>query len=176
MIISLVHMPADGLRFEHQYRAGELETGDFSFEMERPIQVSGRVDRAGPDMRLRGEIKTSISAPCDRCLKQVTINLDSPFDLLYTPEDPGGNQAGEFELQTRDLDFALYQNDEINLDDLVLEQLELSLPSRVLCQAECLGLCSQCGVDLNIEKCNCRQQVDPRWQALADWKDSSEKE
>jgi uncharacterized protein len=176
MIISLVHMPADGLKFEHQYRAGELETGDFSFEMQQPVLVSGRVERAGPDMRLRGQIKASISAPCDRCLKQVTISIDSPFDLLYTPEDPGENKAGEFELQTRDLDFALYSNDEINLDDLVLEQLELSLPSRVLCTQDCLGLCPQCGVDLNVEKCNCRQQVDPRWHALADLKEKAEKE
>jgi uncharacterized protein len=176
MIISLVHMTADGLKFDHQYRAGELETGDFSFEMQQPVLVSGRVERAGPDMRLRGEIKASISAPCDRCLKQVTISIDSPFDLLYTPEDPGENKAGEFELQTRDLDFALYSNDEINLDDLVLEQLELSLPSRVLCNQDCLGLCPQCGIDLNAEKCNCRQQVDPRWQALADLKEKAEKE
>ena len=174
MIISLVHMPADGLRFEHQYRAGELETGDFSFEIHHPVQVSGRVDRVGPDMRLRGGIKASISTTCDRCLKQVTISIDSPFDLLYTPEDTGG--AGEFELQTRDLDFDLYKNDEINLDDLVLEQLELSLPSRILCQQDCLGLCPQCGVDLNAEKCDCQQQIDPRWQALADWKEKSEKE
>jgi DUF177 domain-containing protein len=174
MFISLVRMPADGLRFEHQYQAGELDTRGFDFELQGPVSVTGRVDRAGMDMRLRGEIKASLVAPCDRCLREVPLSLDIPFDLLYAPEDPGANRTGEIELQERDLDFSVYQNDEIDLDELVLEQLELSLPSRVLCREDCQGLCPQCGADLNTEKCNCPENIDPRWQALADLKEEAE--
>jgi uncharacterized protein len=173
MIISLVRMPADGLRFEHQYQAGELDTGGFNFELQAPPLVTGRVDRAGMDMRLRGKIKAVLAAPCDRCLTDVLIPVEIPFDLFYAPEDPGADRVGEIELQTRDLDFAVYQNDEINLDELTLEQLELSLPTRVLCSEDCRGLCSQCGADLNIETCGCQKPIDPRWQALAELKEKS---
>ncbi|MGE0133269.1 MAG: DUF177 domain-containing protein [Blastocatellales bacterium] len=170
MIISLARMPTDGLVFKHQYKAGELDARAYDFELEEPPLVAGRATRAGHDMRLRGEIKASISAPCDRCLNEVAIPVEIPFDLFYAPADPGAGHAGEHELRERDLDFAVYENDQIDLDELILEQLELSLPSRVLCREECLGLCPQCGSDLNVEQCACKPEIDSRWQVLADLK------
>src|SRR5262249_31403744 len=168
-------MPPDGLVFKHLYKEGELDTRGYEFTLEEPPQVQGRATRAGSDVRMRGEIKTGISAPCDRCLKEVMLPIEIPFDLFYTPSDPGAGHTGEHELQERDLDFAVYENEQIDLDELVLEQLELSLPSRVLCREECRGLCPQCGADLNVEQCDCKAPIDPRWQALADLKAESEK-
>jgi len=103
-------------------------------------------------------------------LNEVTIRAEIPFDLFYTPADAARDQGGERELFERDLDFAVYENDQIDLDEMVLEQLELSLPSRVLCREDCRGLCPQCGADLNVEQCQCKPQIDPRWRALADLK------
>ena len=156
MKISLVRMPVDGLRFEHQYQAGELDTRIFDFEVQAPPLVTGRVDRVGMDMRMRGEIKAQIAIACARCLKQVPISIALAFDLLYAPEDPGGSRTGEVELNARELEFSVYERDEIDLDALVLEQLELELPSRALCRADCQGLCPQCGIDLNSEQCSCK--------------------
>lgn len=170
MIISLAQMPPDGIVFKRQYQTGELETREYDFDLKEPPLVEGRAIRAGQDIRLRGEIKAKISATCDRCLNEVTIPVQIPFDLFYAPAEPGGGAAGERELFERDLDFAVYKNDQIDLDELVLEQMELSLPSRVLCREECRGLCPQCGADLNIEKCECKPEIDPRWRALADLK------
>lgn len=170
MIISLARMPPDGLEFKRQYEAGELDTRKYDFELEGPPLVNGRAIRAGQDLRLRGEVKARISAPCDRCLNEVTIPVESTFDLFYAPAVASAGQGGERELFERDLDFAVYENDQINLDELVLEQLELGLPSRVLCREECRGLCPQCGADLNVEQCQCKPEIDPRWRALADIK------
>ncbi len=175
MIISLVRMPPDGLIFKHQYKAAELDTREYDFELEGPPLVDGRATRAGLDMRLRGSIKATISATCDRCLNEVKIPVEIPFDLFYTPADPGAEYSSEHELNERDLDFAVYENDQIDLDGLILEQLELSLPSRVLCREDCRGLCPQCGADLNVEQCECQALIDPRWQALADIKAGMEK-
>jgi uncharacterized protein len=156
MIVSLVRLPVDGLRFEHQYQAGELDTRNFEFEVQEPPLVTGRVDRVGLDMRLRGNINGVLAVPCARCLKPVPIRVDIPFDLLYASEDPGGNRTGEIELHARDLDFSVYERDEIDLNAMVLEQIELDLPSRALCREDCRGLCSQCGIDLNIDQCSCQ--------------------
>src|SRR5262245_10419423 len=174
MIISLVRMPADGLRFHHQYQAGELDLGEREFELQEMPSVTGRVDRVGVDVRVRGKIKANLIAQCDRCLAEVAIPAEPIFDLIYTPSETSGGQIGELELHERDLGLATYENDEINLDDLVLEQIELGLPARLLCREECRGLCPQCGADLNVEQCDCEKQVDPRWQALADLKQEME--
>lgn len=175
MIISLARLPADGLKFEHRYAAGELDLGHYDFELEQPPVVRGRVDQVGAEMRLRGSIEAGLKRPCDRCLKDVSLRVELPFDLFYTADDPGANRTGEIELHERDLDFAVYQNDEIDLDEMVLEQLELSLPTRVLCREDCRGLCPQCGVDWNQESCACTAPIDPRWQALEAMKEKFEK-
>jgi len=174
MIISLVRMPPDGLIFKHQYKAGELDIREYDFELKEPPQVEGRAARAGMDVRLRGAVKATISAHCDRCLNDVNIPVEIPFDLFYAPADPGAGHTGENELHDRDLDFAVFENDQIDLDELVIEQLELSLPSRVLCREDCRGLCPKCGADLNVEQCDCKTGIDPRWQVLADLKAEQE--
>src|SRR5262245_25420914 len=131
MVISLARMPPDGLAFKRQYKVGELDTREYDFDLKEPPLVEGRATRAGQDIRLRGEIKAGIAAPCDRCLNEVTIPVLIPYDLFYAPASAGaesdGGGADERELFERDLDFAVYENDQIDLDELVLEQLELSL-------------------------------------------------
>ena len=56
---------------------------------------------------------------------------------------------------------------------LAREQLELAAPIRVVCSENCLGLCPSCGKDLNAGPCGCdAEPVDPRWEALKDFKKS----
>lgn len=175
MIISLVRLPDEGRRFEHQYELGELELIGDDFALEVPPLVNGRVDRTGVDVRVRGHLKARITAPCDRCLESVALPVDSDFDLYYTRSTEDAPATGEKELQLRDLDFAFIEGEEIDLDELVHEQLALSLPVRVLCREDCRGLCPQCGTNLNLESCDCRPPMDPRWQALADLKNAEAK-
>ena len=43
----------------------------------------------------------------------------------------------------------------------------LSRPIKLLCQPECMGLCSKCGKNLNLGKCDCNyDEIDPRLQKL----------
>lgn len=174
MLISLLRLPVDGLAFNHQYKADELDTSEHEFELATLPLVTGRVNRAGMDVRVRGEIKSALKAQCDRCLNDVPIPIETSFDLIYVPHEIGAGQPGEHEVLDRDLAVATYENEQINIDDLVLEQLELSLPTRVLCREDCQGLCPECGADLNFEQCRCEKPIDPRWQALADLKKSAE--
>ncbi|HLC21226.1 MAG TPA: DUF177 domain-containing protein [Candidatus Methylomirabilis sp.] len=47
------------------------------------------------------------------------------------------------------------------------ENVLLNLPLQPLCRAECRGLCSRCGVNLNETSCQCRvQEPDPRLRPL----------
>ena len=56
----------------------------------------------------------------------------------------------------------------LRLEDVVREQVLLTLPGRTLCKEDCKGLCAQCGQNLNEGSCGCHSEVrDPRWSALA---------
>lgn len=174
MLISLVKLPAEGRRFEHTYAADELDLTGREFAFVAPPTVRGQVNRVGQEMRVKGMVSARLEGACDRCVEPVELPVEQEFDLFYLPEDPLAGTGGETELHGRDLDFSVYQSDEIDLDELVLEQLELALPTRLLCREDCRGLCGQCGANLNEAGCNCEPPVDPRWQALADLKSQAE--
>jgi len=54
----------------------------------------------------------------------------------------------------------------------VSEQIQLAIPGRLLCRPDCRGLCPQCGADRNTEPCRCEERtIDPRWAALAGWRE-----
>jgi len=49
------------------------------------------------------------------------------------------------------------KNELINLTPDVREDILLALPIVAVCSAECRGLCSGCGVNLNRKKCKCKR-------------------
>ncbi len=56
---------------------------------------------------------------------------------------------------------------EIRLDDIVREQIYLSLPMKCLCREDCSGLCPLCGTNLNMKKCEClREKGHPGFSKL----------
>ncbi|HOL80128.1 MAG TPA: DUF177 domain-containing protein, partial [Clostridiales bacterium] len=56
---------------------------------------------------------------------------------------------------------------QLNLDDLLAEDIWLSMPVTILCSDDCKGICPSCGTNLNEETCSCKKAVDPRLEALA---------
>lgn len=175
MIIPLQRLPDDGLRFEHEYSKSDLDLRAHELKLIEPLKVAGTVSRAGHDIRVRGRLGTTIARACDRCLADVSLTIDVPFDLFYEPNEPVTGES-EKELQVKDLEFSVYENDEIDLDQLVVEQLALNVPARMLCRDDCRGLCDQCGIDLNLASCSCEKPIDPRWQALADLRERESNE
>jgi uncharacterized protein len=70
--------------------------------------------------------------------------------------------AGEEEL-----DVEFYSQRTVPLRDLALEQVQLSMPMKPLCDENCLGLCPKCGANRSRQRCNCEVSiVDDRWNAL----------
>ena len=104
--------------------------------------------------------------PCSRCLEPFTFPVDADFDLRYQPHSANTGE-GEREIEEDDLTTAFYENDEIDLGQLMREQFYLSLPMKPLCSDDCHGLCVVCGTNLNRGTCDCKPGwEDPRLAAL----------
>jgi len=89
-----------------------------------------------------------------------------PFDLRYQPHAEH-QRPGEREVEADDMDTAFYENDEIDLGQLMQEQFYLALPMKPLCKDDCKGLCPNCGTNLNKATCDCTTHwEDPRLAAL----------
>ncbi len=93
--------------------------------------------------------------------------LSGDFDLIFRPEEADAD-AGERSITADETEIGYYRESGLLLEDVVREQVLLSLPSRTLCTADCKGLCPRCGQNLNQAKCSCDEaSADPRWNALA---------
>src|SRR3990172_8238519 len=88
------------------------------------------------------------------------INFDLFLNKEYLPKE-----------KDEDIDFETYKGDEIDLGGYLRELIAMSLPIKVLCVQECKGLCPNCGVNLNLEECSCKDNwVDPRFAVLRNLK------
>jgi len=174
MFINVHELELHHLEFDQEFQAGAIELGD-DVRQVRPVHTQGRAElvkenhgggKIVEDIRLVAKLSTGIEMPCARCLDAVRYNLDRNFDLLYRPL---GTDAGHEELSVTDAEAEIgyYSGDGLLLEEVLREQMLLSVPLKALCREQCKGLCPQCGKNLNLETCNCQPHpMDPRWQVL----------
>jgi uncharacterized protein len=161
----------DGLEVHHTYAEGEPELRSEDSRLVGRSALDLQATRDGDKVKLVGSVTATVEYDCDRCLKPFSTALNQSFDLSYLPAVRPASLLEEKELGGDDLSTAFYQDEAIDLDDLVREQIELALPMSRLCDQECRGLCPECGANLNEQECDCFvEQVDPRWAALKELK------
>lgn len=153
-------------RFEQVYQPGALGGHESDFRVIAPATLAFDIHKDKQQFRLTGRVQTLLELPCGRCLEPFEWPVDAEFDLRYQPRTQNTGD-GEREIEEDDLATAFYENDEIDLGQLLLEQFYLSLPMKPLCEDGCKGLCPVCGTNLNRATCGCdRDWKDPRLEAL----------
>ena len=127
----------------------------------RPVSFSGTYMLADETVIVRGIARAVIESPCARCLKPTETEIEAELDEAFI-RDTG-------EEREEDDDQYMYSGHVLELDEAVRTALLLELPSRILCKEDCLGLCDQCGADLNINECSCQKDLTHRnpFSALA---------
>jgi uncharacterized protein len=163
-----------GKPFEHTYRAEEIALDDEQASLTSEVEIEGTARRKRDEVRVGGKIKGEAEVLCDRCLAPSRMPFEIEFDTSFISQADAAARGENVELQTEDLALAAYEDGAIDVDELVREQILLALPTRRLCREECKGLCPKCGAYLNTEQCSCEKgETDPRWSALAGWKDKN---
>lgn len=166
MRIELDKLEGNSSTFAHVYEPGELVLDEEHARLTQPPEVRGRLSREGREIDLRGRISARAEVDCDRCLKAIEMPVETNFDVKYVSSDDY-KAAETAELEEEDLSISVYQDEAIDVDDLVREQVLLALPTRALCGEECKGLCPVCGANMNMQPCECEaKETDPRWGAL----------
>jgi len=165
LVLNLDRIRTAEERFERVYPPEQLPT-DEDFRVAAPVSLAFDIFKDKQQFRLAGAVKTTLELECSRCLEPFTLPVDSTFDLRYQPHAANTGE-GEKEIEEDDLTTAFYENDEIDLGQLMREQFYLALPMKPLCGDDCKGLCPMCGTNLNRGTCDCKTDVeDPRLAAL----------
>lgn len=175
-----------------EFTITELERAPVEFDQVLPvgaIDFGGEVEQVGPlatsgitevlhenwgprevvdDIRLRGRFDGQFQSPCARCVEPVDHALKADFDLIFRP---AGVDASSHEraIHAPDTEIGYYENGSLLLEDVLREQVLLSLPVKTLCKPDCKGLCPRCGQNRNQTACLCEDvPSDPRWEQMAE--------
>jgi DUF177 domain-containing protein len=137
-----------------EYAAGEIDYHGAEFQQRGTLAVRAVAELTGEGIRIRGHLETRLEARCDRCLAPVEFPVRRDFDLSYRPLASIA-RVEEIEVSEDELAVGFYSGEGIALADLLSEQVILSVPMKIVCRAECRGLCPVCGADRNREECHC---------------------
>lgn len=170
MRIELENLEGRKGAFAHVYQPEELNPVDERVRLTGPAEVNGQVRLEGHEVFVEGHVETRAQVECDRCLKPVELPVSIDFALEYisgADYESGSNAA----LSEEEMSVSVFDGAAIDVDEIVKEQILLTLPARTLCRDDCKGICPECGIDRNTGECNCTpNEVDPRWAALKDLK------
>lgn len=112
----------------------DLPEGDV-YDVVSDVKYDLEVNKVSGGALVTGRCCVTISGTCGRCLVPV-----------------------EQEVSASDISFFLdleEAKDEVDISEDIRSELLLELPMILLCDESCLGLCPECGCDLNKEECSC---------------------
>ncbi len=166
VLITPLDLQNEPLIFREEIAAGAIDYAPDTRQV-GTLPVSGKADliveHRGPDeqvddIRVRASYQGEFEVLCARCLDPVNVPLQSDFDLLFRPENADA-EAGERAITEDETEIGYYGKTGLLLEDVVREQVLLSLPGRTLCREDCKGLCAHCGQNLNLASCNCAKSA-----------------
>ena len=136
--------------------------GNYPVVSSDPVWISVQ-NMGNRKLSLKGHSSVTLEIPCARCLEPVKytcgLEFDQELDMRVSDEDRVKNLDEKSYLSGYNLD----------ADQLVCNELSLSLPMKVLCKEDCKGICNRCGANLNYETCGCdTRSLDPRMAVIQD--------
>lgn len=125
---------------------------------EDPLRARVDVSRTSSGFALRLRAEATVTGTCARCLEvaERRIEIDAREVDQASADDP-------------ELRSPYVSNELLDVDAWVHDALTLEVPERLLCRADCAGLCEICGISLNlVDATEHRHErpLDPRFAKL----------
>jgi uncharacterized protein len=117
------------------------------FKSEGDLAYRFMVERVSDELIVRGALDLAVALRCSRCAEFFSTSI-GVSDFLRAYSAPEGT-------------------DVVDVTEDLREELILHVPSFAVCRKACLGVCAQCGVNLNHTACSCEENDRPNaWSAL----------
>jgi uncharacterized protein len=134
---------------------------------EGPIAVTLEVQNTGQALLARGQFQGKVQLVCARCLQDTVLELQGKFNEQFSL--PGASDPDLQLIDQLEPAESAFAKQILDVSELLRQQLLLALPLRALCSPSCEGLCPACGVNLNLNVCQCpKTEGSPAWEVLRD--------
>jgi uncharacterized protein len=164
----LADITADGLSLVGESTAEELGLTEDDALVLGPLAVSLDLTNVEGLAAVAGVLEGTIVRECVRCLKEYEDPLAFSVRAAFIPEHNSAPRhpkrvdlrkarakVVEAEPEEEPDDQYQYQGNQLELAPMLREHVILSAPMQPLCSDDCLGLCAQCGKNLNEGPCQC---------------------
>ena len=131
-----------------------------------PIVGHVRLRRINQGLLADGQVDLTLEFECTRCLKQFEQQIHVPFEERFYPTLDVVTGAPLTPPDDGEDAFPIDDHHLVDLTEAVRQYILLEIPMVTLCEEDCVGLCAQCGKDLNEGPCNCQPEVDARMSVL----------
>ena len=129
------------------------------YYLDGKLLFKGTITNRDNILLLDGNLKTTYKSECYRCLKPVGGALDIVVKENFTNSDDAEQN-----------DMYYFNGKILDIGKALIDNIILNLPMKQLCSADCKGLCSKCGGNLNDSICDCsNDEIDPRMEGLKDF-------
>ena len=106
-----------------------------------PVKLDGTLNFVGDILSLDGRIKTRLRLSCSRCLEEFDTDIDVEIHEKFSSN-----------LNNKDDEINFIEGDVIDINNIIENSIEMTLPIKKLCNEDCKGLCYHCGINLNLSK------------------------
>lgn len=119
-----------------------------------PTRGSLRLTRTASGVLVSGTLTHQVETTCSRCLETYvrTQTIEMNEEFLPVVDVNTGVPLGESESEDPDA-FRLTSQHMLDLDEAIRQYAILESPLQPLCREDCRGLCTVCGVNLNLQDC-----------------------
>ncbi|MBP3341306.1 MAG: DUF177 domain-containing protein [Peptococcaceae bacterium] len=151
----------------YHLEVSEFDLEDENWSLAKPLVIDAEISHEKQFLQMNGKLATAVKGVCSRCLKPVETPVECSFaeQLLYAKDISLFSHLAVGEVEEK---YFIYDNDTLDITDIVRESILAELPLKILCVEDCRGLCPKCGKNLNQGQCDCDlHEVDPRLAILA---------
>ena len=128
-------IPVEGMQLKGSLPAASftLRDGDH-FTIQNDLEYDLTANLVQQQLLITGSAKLKISCICDRCLGKFDLGVNVS-DICHYIDD--------------------FKEDIVDISDHIREDILLTVPMKLICKEDCMGLCESCGQNLNIKGCSC---------------------
>ncbi len=146
MVINLkkvFNIPGEILTVDGSVAQSDI-TDIHGYDFASPVVIRGQAFNRAGIVKLRFTTEFTLKLICDRCLKEFERSYVYDFEHIVVKSLASDND-----------EYIVADNESIDLKEIAISDLLLQLPSKILCDEECKGLCYSCGCNLNESQCDC---------------------
>lgn len=146
-----------GKRISFDIDEPPVEYPESGLKCVEPIKGKISFSNTGSVLVVRGEIRTTLEVECARCLRGYRVDVEAPIEESFQIHGAVPEMVDDQEIEEllEDETAPLFQDNVLDLTELLRQSILLLVPIKPICSEDCGGLCPTCGRNLNDGPCGC---------------------